>query len=188
MCGRERLYHGGLIMDNLIEEKLDSQPIFSGRVLKLRLDRVKLPNGQEATREVVEHPGAVGVIPLTEDGKLVLVRQYRYPLDKITVEIPAGKLGKGENPDDCALRELEEETGYVAGKLEKIGAFYTTVGFSDELMHLYIAKDLTATAQNLDGDEFINVEICGRPEVDAMIRDGSICDLKTVLGLKIAGF
>lgn len=174
-------------MEKLSEKRLESQVVFYGKILKLRLDKVLLPNGHESTREVVEHPGAVAIVPRLPDGRIALVRQYRYPVEKILLELPAGKLDENEAPEECAARELEEETGYRAGQLEKLGTFYTTPGFSDELMHLYLAQDLVMTGQKLDADEFIKVEYYTRDELRTMLSTGVIADAKTMLGLMLAG-
>ncbi|MER1959477.1 MAG: NUDIX hydrolase, partial [Solibacillus sp.] len=129
-------------MDHLTEKMLSSEKLFGGRVIDLYLEEVELPNGKTSTREVVKHPGAVAVIALTSDHKMVMVKQYRRPMDRILVEIPAGKLEKGEEPIVTAKRELEEETGYTTDSLSHIISFYTSPGFADELVHLYLAEDL----------------------------------------------
>lgn len=175
-------------MSKLTETKLESQQIFSGKILNVRLDRVLLPNGKESTREVVGHPGAVAVVPVTTDGRVILVRQFRYPVGEILLEIPAGKLDGGENPDDCARRELEEETGFVAGSLEKLTSFFTAPGFTNEIIHLYIARDLVQAAQKLDGDEFIDVEYYSRQQLKELVASNAIKDAKTLVGLLMAGY
>ena len=175
-------------MSKLTETKIESQQIFSGKILNVRLDRVVLPNGKEATREVVGHPGAVAVVPVTDDGRVILVRQYRYPVEEILLEIPAGKLDRGEDPDDCARRELEEETGFVAGSLEKLTSFYTAPGFTDEKIHLYIARELVQVVQKLDGDEFIDVEFYSAQTLKELVASNAIKDAKTLIGLFMAGY
>lgn len=177
---------GGNDMNSLTEKELSSKLVFDGNLLKVYSDKVELPNGKEAEREYIKHPGAVAVVPITEGGKIVLVRQYRYATGKALLEIPAGKLDKGEKPEECALRELEEETGYVAKKLQKLSSIYTTPGFTDEIIHLYIAENLTFAKQNLDEDEFLNVEIYTKDEVKKMIMDGRINDSKSMLALLLA--
>lgn len=174
-------------MHKLKEDKISSQVIFSGKILEVRLDRVLLPNGKEAAREVVGHPGAVAVVAVTPDDEVILVRQYRYPVDEILLELPAGKIDKGEEPELCAIRELEEETGYRAQKLEKLTSIVTTPGFSDEVLHIYLAKELEKTAQMLDNDEFLNVEFYTWPKVREMIAANVIKDSKTIVGLLMAG-
>ncbi|MDR3593023.1 MAG: NUDIX hydrolase [Negativicutes bacterium] len=175
-------------MGILTETKVESQKIFSGKILNVRLDRVLLPNGQESTREVVDHPGAVAVVPVTDDGRVILVKQYRYPVEEILLEIPAGKLDPGEDPDDCAKRELEEETGYVAGRLEKLTSIYTAPGFTNEIIHLYIARDLVEAVQKLDGDEFIDIELFSAAQLKEMVANRTLKDAKTLTGLFLAGY
>jgi len=171
----------------LKEQLIDSKPVYAGKIFKVRQDRVRLPNGKEATRDVVEHPGAVAVVPVMPDGQFVLVRQYRHPVGQIMLEIPAGKLDPGEAPDVCARRELEEETGFQAGKLTKLTAFYSGPGFTDEILHLYLAEELTAADQKLDNDEFINVEYFSRNDLKEVIRKQEIIDAKTLIGLLMVG-
>ena len=143
---------------NLVERKISGEPVFDGVLLHVRKDTVELPNGHTATREWIEHPGASAVIPLLPDNQIILVRQFRYPVNSVTLEVPAGKLDKiGEDPIECAKRELSEETGYTAGKLWKLTTIATTVGFSNEYIHLYAAADLTPGKIHPDSDEFINV-------------------------------
>lgn len=159
-----------------------------GKILTVRHDVVKLPDGREATRDVVEHPGAVAIVPITAAGEVVLVRQYRYPVATPLLEVPAGKLDKGEPPEACAHRELEEETGYRAGSLEHLATFFTAPGFTDEKMHLYLARDLSQTAQNTDGDEFIDIEYYSGAQIKKLLADKEIIDAKTIIGLLMAGF
>jgi ADP-ribose pyrophosphatase len=174
-------------MSNLTEKFLDSTMVFDGNLLKVYRDTVELPNGKAASREFIRHPGAVAVVPITADGKIILVRQYRYPLGKAILEVPAGKLDQGEEPDHCARRELEEETGYVANQLRRVSSIYTTPGFTDEMIHLYVADDLTLAKQCPDEDEFLDVEAYSKEEVQKMINDGTINDAKSMLALLLAG-
>lgn len=174
-------------MDHLIEKFIKSEVVFNGSLLTVRRDTVELPNGKPATRELVEHPGAVAVVPVRSDGKVLLVRQYRYPVGRLTLEIPAGKLDQGEKPEDCAKRELEEETGYQAGKLRRLSAVLTTPGFTNELIHLYVAEELVLKERHPDEDEFIDVEVFSPDEIRTMIENGALCDAKTLLGLLLAG-
>lgn len=174
-------------MDHLTEKFLDSKIVFDGNLLKVYRDRVELPNSKEASREFIRHPGAVAVVPITADGKIVLVKQYRYPLGKVILEVPAGKLDQGESPDDCARRELEEETGYVAKNLRLLSSIYTTPGFTDEIIHLYVAEELTLALQCPDEDEFLDVKVYSKAEVKAMIQDGTLTDAKSMLALLLAG-
>lgn len=174
-------------MHNLEEKLVKSTLEFSGRMLKLRVDEVELPNGRLARREVVEHPGAVAVVPLLSDGRVALVRQYRHPAGQVMLEIPAGKLDKGEDPGDCAARELEEETGYIASSMRKVASVYTTPGFTNEVIHIYVAEQMITSVQRLDEDEFLNVELLSRDELKRQIKAGEIIDAKTMLGLMLAG-
>ena len=169
--------------DQLTETFLTTERIYEGKIINLRRDMVRLPNGKEASREVVEHPGAVAVVPVLPDGRILLVRQFRHPVGRILLEIPAGKLDAGEDPDVCAVRELEEETGYRAGKLERRASVFTGPGFTDEVIHLYVAGELQKTALNLDEDEFVEAEAYEQSEVRRMIRSGIICDAKTIAGI-----
>ncbi|MFT8312000.1 MAG: NUDIX hydrolase [Sporolactobacillus sp.] len=171
-------------MDGLTEIKKDSKEIFKGRIVHLFVDQVELPNGETSTREVVKHPGAVAVIAVNKEGKLLLVRQYRYPLNGIIYEIPAGKLEPDENPDDSALRELEEETGYRCKKMEKIASFYSSPGFSDELLHVYFTDSLIEGKQHLDQDEFLEVCAVNLDEAVQMVKDHRIYDAKSVYAVQ----
>lgn len=175
-------------MEQLKEVFISSEKILDGKIIKVSVDTVRLPNGKKATRELVKHPGAVAVVPILSDERVVLVRQFRYPVNSITLEIPAGKLDAGEHPDHCVLRELKEETGYIANKIEKVTSIYTAPGFSNEIIHLYIAKDLQPDKMCPDEDEFINVEIYSRNDIKSMIHEGKIIDAKTLTGLLLAGF
>ncbi len=170
----------------LYEEKISSKKIFEGKILDLYYDKVSLPNGRTATREKVAHPGAVGIVPVDESRRVYLVKQYRYPPDDILIEIPAGKLDKNEDPADCAVRELEEEIGAVGAKLVSLSNFYTTPGFSDELLHMFVATGFRIKGNNLDEDEFLEVLTFTMDEADEMIKNGKIRDAKTIIGLMLA--
>lgn len=174
-------------MNNLVEKFIKSEVVFEGNLLTVRRDTVELPNGKHATRELIQHPGAVAVVPIRNDGKILLVRQFRYPVDQLTLEIPAGKLDLGEEPEACAKRELEEETGYKAKKLRLLSSILTTPGFTNEVIHLYLAEDLVLAEQCPDEDEFIDVEVFTKEEIRKMIENGTICDAKSLLGLLLAG-
>lgn len=173
-------------MSHLAEKFIDTKVVFEGKLLKVFSDKVELPNGTEASREFIKHPGAVAVVPITPEGKIVLVRQFRYPVGKVMLEIPAGKLDYGEHPDACALRELEEETGFIAKNIKKLTSIYTTPGFTDEIIHLYIADQLSVSKQRLDEDEFLDVELYTKEEIKTMIADGTINDAKSMLALLLA--
>jgi len=170
----------------LKETLIHSKKFFQGKIITVKQDLVLLENNQEACRDVVLHPGAVAVVAITNDDKLVFVRQYRYPVGEALLEIPAGKLDSGEHPDDCARRELEEETGYTAGNIRKITSVYTTPGFCNEIIHIYLATQLIKTAQCLDEDEFLNIEYYTLAEAHQMINDGRIHDGKSIIGLLMA--
>ncbi|WP_144350358.1 NUDIX hydrolase [Sporomusa termitida] len=169
------------------EQLITSTRLFEGKVINLRRDEVLLPNGKGGTREVVEHPGAVAVIALTADGKVILVRQYRHPVQQVMLEVPAGKLDPGETPAACALRELAEETGFAANKLRKLTSMYTTPGFSNEIIHIFLAEDLVESAQEPDEDEFINSEKYTPHQIAGMVARGEICDAKSLVALYLAG-
>ena len=170
--------------EDLIETKIDSKNVFDGRLLHVRCDTVRLPNGNTTTREWIKHPGAAAVLPVLPDGNVILVRQYRYPVQRVTLEIPAGKLDfSTEDPLDCAVRELAEETGYRAENMEKILTLATTVGFSDEWIHIYVADGLVSGEQHPDDDEFINVEIVPLEKAYEMVKSGEIIDAKTTAAI-----
>lgn len=167
----------------LTEKTLTSALQWQGKILRLRVDTAELPDGATATREVVEHPGGVGIVALTEDRQVLLVRQYRYPFGQVLTEIPAGKRERGEDPLLTAKRELEEETGYTAASFEPLGTLYPTPGFCDEVIYLYLATDLRQTAPHPDEDEFLQVE---QQPLDALVADvlaGRIADAKTQTAL-----
>ncbi len=168
----------------LREELIKQEVMFQGRIIRLDRDTVRLPNGAETTREVVRHPGAVAVVALKDDN-ILLVRQYRYPIDQITLEIPAGKLDKGETPLACAERELREETGY-SGKLTSIGKFFSTPGFSDEIMHLFVATNLVWNPLTADDDEFLSVVAMPWREALTMAQRSEFADAKTILGILLS--
>lgn len=174
-------------MEHLKEKFVSAKAIYDGKIIKVHRDTVLLPNNREATREVVDHPGAVAVVPILNDGRIVLVKQFRYPIGKVTLEIPAGKLDGNESPAACVARELREETGYVAEEIVKLTSIYTAPGFSNEIIHLYIAKKLKLNEACPDEDEFVDVEVYGREEISKMINCGTINDAKTITGLLLAG-
>ncbi len=165
---------------NLSEKVLNSSKKFEGKILKLYVDEVELPNGHKSFREVVRHPGASAVIVLLDDGRIVLERQFRYPIREILWEIPAGKLDKDEDPFECAKRELLEETGISALKWQKLGYIYTTPGFSDEKIHLYFASGISNGNKHFDEDEFIEIKYFKVEEVEEMIMKNEITDSKTI--------
>jgi len=168
---------------NLKEKRVDSKTLYRGKIVNLRVDTVTLPDGKKARREIVEHPGAVAVVPVLDDGSIVLVRQYRAPVGRVMLEIPAGTLKPGENPDSCAYRELEEETGFRAGKLERLITFYTSPGICNEIMYVYMASGLEKTAKAPDSDEFLEVTSVPLPRLMDMIARGEVVDGKTLVGV-----
>ena len=173
-------------MTKLEEKTLQSEEIFSGKVISLHLQDVELPNGKQAKREIIKHPGAVAILAITQDDKVVMVEQYRKALERTIVEIPAGKLEKGEEPAVCARRELEEETGYECEHLELLTSFYTSPGFADEIIHVFLAKGLMKkeNAACLDEDEFVNLEELTLEEVKQYVKDQKIYDAKTIFAVQ----
>ncbi|WP_019242120.1 MULTISPECIES: NUDIX domain-containing protein [Bacillus] len=168
------------------EKTIESQSIFKGNVISLQVDEVQLPNGKKSKREIIKHPGAVAILAITEENKIVVVEQYRKALEKSIVEIPAGKLEPGEEPLVTAARELEEETGYVSETLEHIISFYTSPGFADEIIHLYLAKGLTKKENSApcDEDEFVEVEEISLQEAVQYIKEKKINDAKTAYAIQ----
>ena len=164
---------------DLLEQRISSEEVYHGKIVHLFKDIVRLPNGKNAIREVLRHPGAVAVVPLTEDGNVILVRQYRYPFAETMLEIPAGKLDAGEDIEACARRELSEETGLAAAELVSLGVFYPSVAVMDEKIHLFLARGLTQSAAHPDDDEFLNVEVRPLNELVQDVMRGSIPDGKT---------
>ena len=165
------------------EVALESRRVYSGKILNLRVDRVALPGGGEAVREVVEFHGGVALVALDDAGRVLLVRQYRYAIGGDLLELPAGKLEQGEPPEVCAARELQEETGYTAAHIEPLCRFYSTPGGTDEVLHIFLATGLTPGGQRLESDENIEVIPTAWNEALAMIDRGEICDGKSIIGL-----
>ncbi len=166
----------------LAERPLTEDVAWTGRIFNVNRLQVELPDGRRALRDVVRHPGAVAVVALTEEGRICLVRQYRTALGRVTVEIPAGKLDPGEDPLECAGRELLEETGMVAEKMAFLTTIATSDGFCDELIHIYMATGLSFAKSSPDADEFINVDLVEVGELVDAVLDGRIEDAKTVVG------
>jgi ADP-ribose pyrophosphatase len=165
---------------HLIETKVSSSQVYKGSFLNILRDTVRLPNGQQATREYVVHPGAVVVIAMLDDGRIVLERQHRYPVGRIMVEFPAGKLDAGENPQFCGQRELLEETGYSATQWAYAGKMHLAIAYSDEVLHIYFAKGLTLGERNLDEGESLDVFTATPAELLAMCGQGLVTDAKTL--------
>lgn len=172
-------------MKKFEEKTTKTTPIYDGKIVKLQVDDVTLPNGNVGKREIIKHPGAVAVIAITDEGKLVLVEQYRKALERSIVEIPAGKLEPGEEPIVTARRELEEETGYGAQSLTYLQAFATSPGFADEIIHLFVAKDLykIENKADLDEDEFVELVEVSLEEAGQMVADERIYDAKTAFAV-----
>lgn len=168
------------------EEVLGTRRIYEGRVINLRVDQVRLSSGIEAKREIVEHPGAVAIVPVLEGGRVVLVRQYRSAVAEDLLEIPAGTLKKGEDPLVCAKRELIEETNYSAGRMEQFMFSWVAPGYSSEAMYYFLATDLAPCQGTQDEDEDVSVEIVELAEVLKLIQSGKIRDTKTIAGLLAA--
>ena len=167
-----------------MEEKTSSSEIvFQGKLLDVRRDIVVLPNGANGIREWIKHPGAVCCIPILPNGKIALIRQYRYSVRKMMIELPAGKLDKNEAPEDCAIRELEEEIGYKANKITFLTNIHPAIGFADEKMWIYLAEDLEKTNQKLDSDELIEIIPTKLEDALEMVWNGEITDVKTIIGL-----
>lgn len=165
----------------LSEKTLATEKIFDGRVVKLRVDTVELPNGQQAKREVISHPGGVGVIALDDNNNVLLVKQFRPGAKDVLLEIPAGKLEYGENPEECGKRELLEETGFKSTEFYHLSRFYVTPAYCEEIINVYYAKGLIKEKQNLDADEFLNVEKIPFDTLFTMVMSGEITDAKTVI-------
>ncbi|HEX6705898.1 MAG TPA: NUDIX hydrolase [Albitalea sp.] len=168
---------------HLREELVSGQQVFQGRMLDVRCDTVRLPNGATATREYIVHPGAVMVIPLLDDGRLVVERQFRYPVGRVMLEFPAGKIDAGEPPLTCAVRELAEETGYRAAEWARAGVLHNAIGYSSEGIEIWLARGLTAGQRGLDDEEFLDVATATLDELLAMAASGELTDAKTLIGL-----
>jgi ADP-ribose pyrophosphatase len=169
------------------ETRLSGEAVYSGRVVTLEVDRVRLPGGGETLREVVRHRGAAVVLPLLDDGRIVMVRQFRYPVGESLLELPAGTLEPGEEPMRCAARELAEETGYRAGTLSSLGSFYAAPGYTDETLLAVLATELEPTADHRpDHDEQIDLELVAPAELLRRVASGEVRDAKTIATLMLA--
>ena len=165
-------------------KRVDRKLAYTGSILKMYQDTIALPDGKQVIWDFIAHKGAAAVVPVLPDGKIIMVRQYRNALDRITLEIPAGARDYPEEPTvDCAAREVEEETGYAAGKLERLITLRTAIAYCDELIDVYVATDLVKTAQHLDEGEYIQIETYTLEELQALIFAGTIQDAKTVAAL-----
>jgi len=165
----------------LTEQRIKSKEIFNGNLLHVFSDDVRLPDGSTSSREYIKHPGASAILPVFENGDVMLVHQFRYPVGQIFYEVPAGKIDPGEDPGVTAERELEEETGLVCKQFEYIGHFYPSIGYTDEIIHLYLAWDIERTKQNIDDDEFLVTERLPFREAVDMVHSGDISDGKSMI-------
>ena len=170
-------------MTSLEEKTIKSKIIFHGELFELYRDKVLLPNGKTGNREWIDHPGAVCCIPILPNGKVGLIKQYRYALKKEMIELPAGKLDKNEIPEVCALRELEEEIGYKAKNLTLLTNIHPAIGFANENMWLYLSENLIKTKSKLDNDEFLELIPTSLDDAIKMVWNGKITDVKTIIGL-----
>jgi ADP-ribose pyrophosphatase len=168
---------------HLIEHRIESAVVYRGSFFELRRDRVRLPGGREAGREYIVHPGAVMVVPLADDGRLVMERQYRYPIGRVMLEFPAGKLDAGEPPFQCAVRELAEETGYRARQWARAGVLNNAIAYSTEGIEVWFARGLTAGAAALEDGEHLDVCLVSPAELAAGVQAGDVTDAKTLVGL-----
>lgn len=170
-------------LDRLTEQKLSSKEIYDGALLHVFSDDVRLPNGNKSVREWIKHPGAAAVVPLFADGDVMLIKQFRYPLRKVFYEVPAGKIDSGESPENTAHRELKEETGIIFDKLTSLGEFHPSIGYTDEVIHLYVAQNVEQAHSKVDEDEFIIPEKLPFEEAVEMVYSGDITDGKTIAAL-----
>jgi ADP-ribose pyrophosphatase len=168
------------------ERTLDSERIYRGKIVSLRVDTVELPSGRTAKREIVEHGACTAIVAIDSEDNVLLVRQYRKPVEKVLLEIPAGLVEKGEELLGCAQRELEEETGFSAGRWEKLGFFYTSPGFCTEDMHLYLATELSPAGRDADYDEDIELVRTPLAAIPDLVASGEIIDAKSIAGLLLA--
>src|SRR5690625_1684477 len=174
------------IMNKFTEKTLQTKEIFSGNIISVQVDNVLLPDGNESTREIVKHPGAVAIIAITDDDKIIFVEQYRKPLERSLIEIRAGKLAPNAQPEITALRELEEETGYTTKKLDYITSFYTSPGFADEIIHIYYTDKLKKLAYDVlgDEDEFVQLHTLNEEKIKQAFTNKSIYDAKTIYAIQ----
>jgi len=170
----------------LPRQLLGSEKIFKGLVFDVERDRLREESGIEIVRDVVRHPGGAGALPLFDDGRVALVRQYRHPARRELLEIPAGRIEDGETSEECAAREVEQEIGFRAGRMEKLAEFYSTPGFCEERLYVYLATGLTPGSQNLDHDELIEIVYLPLDEAVRMAERGGIEDSKTIIALLMA--
>jgi ADP-ribose pyrophosphatase len=170
-------------LKDLTEHRISTEQVFDGALLKVHRDRVRLPDGSTGGREYIRHPGAVAIVPLFDDGRVLLERQFRYPHGREFIELPAGKLEPGEPHLDTAKRELLEETGYAAQDWARLGVIHTAIAYTDEAIDLFLARNLALRKRNLDQGEFLEIFSVPFDEAIAMVRDGRITDAKSVAAL-----
>lgn len=173
---------------DLTERTIESKRVYEGRVVSLRVDTVVLPSGRISTREIVEHRGAAAVVPMPSPNTVILIRQFRKPANELLLEIPAGTLSEGESPIECAQRELAEEIGYRAGKLEELFSIYLAPGYSTEKLHVFLATELEPEKRHADEEEFIELVEMTLDEAIAQIEAGRIKDAKTICGLLLTWY
>jgi ADP-ribose pyrophosphatase len=169
-------------MEHLKETQVDTEVAYEGHFLKVQKDTIRLPDGKTTKREYIKHPGAVVVLPLFDDGTILLERQFRYPLQDVFIEYPAGKIDPNEDPMECAKRELQEETGYTAKNWNFICTIHNAIAYSDEHLEIFLATGLTAGESKLDEGEFLETFKATVPEMLQWIREGKVSDVKTVIG------
>jgi ADP-ribose pyrophosphatase len=167
---------------HLKETQVDTELAYDGHFLKVQRDTVRLPDGKISTREYIKHPGAVVILPVFDDGSILVERQFRYPLDRVFIEFPAGKIDPNEDPLDCAKRELQEETGYTAADWKFVTTIHNAIAYSNEHLDIFLARGLTAGASKLDDGEFLETFKASIPDMLAWVREGKITDVKTVIG------
>ena len=173
-------------MKELKEKQISSEEVYNGALLRVRKDSVLLPDGNISVREYIRHPGAVALVAYLPNGELLLIRQFRYPLDRVFIELPAGKIDAGETPEATGLRELEEETGYRAGELRYLTTMHPCIGYSDEVIHIYEAFDLVKGNKKPDEHEFMQVFTLPPEKALEKIRNGEISDVRTIIGILTA--
>jgi len=171
---------------NFYEKTIESEVKYKGRILSVRKDKVLLPDGKEATREIIQHNGGVGVVAITDEGKILLIKQFRKPTEEVLIEIPAGKLEINEDPEACATRELEEETGKIPKSIKLLTKFYPSPGYSSEILYIYFSDQLENGKVNLDEGEHVETFEVTLEEALNMIKSGEIKDAKTIIGILLA--
>lgn len=169
------------------EKTIEREYIYNGKIINLRKDKVEIPGGKESYREIVEHNGGVAIFAINEKKEVIMVRQFRKPFDEVLMEIPAGKLEKGENPLECGMRELEEETGFKAKNMELMNVIYPSPGFSNERLYIYFCDEMEKSTTNYDEDEIIQIDYIPYDKVVEMIYKNEISDAKTITGILMAG-